>query len=92
MILISLSCPYYRKANLNVDGGILRLNIRMPEDVKVASEGSLTGGLYAIKINDKRVPLNFIEQEYESATSKLNLKTDITGGILSLNIVKSKSL
>lgn len=77
-----------REANieLELNGGVLKLTVNTSKQTKIKTSSEVEGGVISVKLGYKDIPPNYTEQGYEEAESKLTIRTEILGGIASINI------
>lgn len=86
---ISLNKPIDQvKTVVEAYGGVSKLNIIIPNEMKVKVNGKVHGGLIYVKINGKNVGLGYVEEGYEKAVAKLKVYDDVYGGVHTISIYK----
>ena len=86
IILNTKEPPREANVELELNGGVLKLTINTSRQTKIRTQGEVEGGIASLKLDYKDIPPNYTEQGYEEADSKLTIRSEVLGGVLSVNI------
>ncbi|MCD6488741.1 MAG: hypothetical protein J7K21_05910 [Desulfurococcales archaeon] len=74
------------KLSIKIDDGALNMDIELPSNAKVRLDGSVSGGSCNIDVDGNRVSGNYMDQGYSSASTRLYISYNVSGGVASMGI------
>jgi len=76
--------------NFEVNGGVLKLEISIPEDVKVKVANKNFNGVSMVKINGTFVEEEYTDMGYEESMERVSIELNVYSGAVIVNIKKHK--
>ena len=74
------------KIKCDLNGGVTRLGIRIPDGVKVSVDNKLFGGYASIQLNGRNIHGKYVEEGFGESSGKLIIYNELMGGLLTMDI------
>jgi len=78
------------KVECELNGGAVKLSLEVPEDTRVGVDNRTFGGFANVRIDNKTVSNKFTEPGFEESSRRLKLRSELMGGILTIDITRKR--
>jgi len=74
------------KIKCDLNGGIVKLGLRIPSETKVSVDNKLFGGYASIHLDGRNIHGKYVEEGFGESSGKLMIHNELMGGLLTMDI------